>query len=73
MNEEVRLPGVSRKQLDDIKTIRNYGCQLDLELSAKIKIIYKAPLDDLIGDLMESYYSDFFVRPRKRIGSKARK
>lgn len=72
MNEGARLLGVSRKQLEDIETIRNYGCHLDLELLAKLKVIYKASVDDLIGDLPEDYYSDYFVRPRKRIGSKSR-
>ena len=36
MNEGARLLGVSRKQLEDIETIRNYGCHLDLELLAKM-------------------------------------
>lgn len=72
MNEGARLLGVSRKQLEDIETIRNYGCHLDLELLAKLKVIYKASMDDLIGDLPEDYYSDYFVRPRKRVGSKSR-
>lgn len=73
MNEGARLLGVSRKQLEDIETIRNYGCHLDLELLAKMKVIYKASLDDLIGELPEDYYSEYFTRPRKRVGSKSRK
>lgn len=72
MNEGARLLGVSRKQLEDIETIRNYGCHLDLELLAKLKVIYKASMDDLIGPLPEDYYSDYFVRPRKRVGSRSR-
>ncbi|MSR10707.1 MAG: XRE family transcriptional regulator [Gammaproteobacteria bacterium] len=72
MNEGARLLGVSRKQLEDIETIRNYGCHLDLELLAKLKVIYNASLDELVGDLPEDYYSDYFVRPRKRVGSKSR-
>lgn len=72
MNEGARLLGVSRKQLEDIETIRNYGCHLDLELIAKLKVIYKCSLDDLIGELPEDYYSEYFVRPRKRVGSKSR-
>lgn len=72
MNEGARLLGVSRKQLEDIETIRNYGCHLDLELLAKLKVIYKASMDDLIGSLPEDYYSDYFVRPRKRVGSRSR-
>lgn len=72
MNEGARLLGVSRKQLEDIETIRNYGCHLDLELLAKLKVIYNASLGELVGDLPEDYYSDYFVRPRKRVGSKSR-
>ena len=72
MNEGARLLGVSRKQLEDIETIRNYGCHLDLELLAKLKVIYKTSMDELIGELPEDYYSDYFVRPRKRVGSKSR-
>lgn len=73
MNEGARLLGISRKQLEDIETIRNYGCHLDLELLAKMKVIYKASMDRLIGELPEDYYSDYFERPRKRVGSKSRK
>ncbi len=72
MNEGARLLGVSRKQLEDIETIRNYGCHLDLELLAKMKVIYKTSLDQLVGDIPEDYYSEFYVRPRKRLGSKPR-
>lgn len=72
MNEGARLLGVSRKQLEDIETIRNYGCHLDLELLAKLKVIYKTSMDEIIGDLPDDYYSDYFVRPRKRLGSKSR-
>lgn len=72
MNEGARLLGISRKQLEDIETIRNYGCHLDLELLAKMKVIYKASLDDVIGELPVDYYSDYYTRPRKRVGSEAR-
>jgi transcriptional regulator with XRE-family HTH domain len=73
MNEGARLLGISRKQLEDIETIRNYGCHLDLELLAKMKVIYQASMDALVGELPEDYYSDYFERPRKRVGSKSRK
>jgi transcriptional regulator with XRE-family HTH domain len=49
MNEGARLLDVSRKQLEDIETVRNYGCHLDLELLAKIKAVYKTSMDELIG------------------------
>jgi transcriptional regulator with XRE-family HTH domain len=49
MNEGARLLDVSQKQLEDIETVRNYGCHLDLELLAKIKAVYKTSMDELIG------------------------
>lgn len=67
MNEGARLLGVSRKQLEDIETIRNYGCHLDLELLAKIKVIYRTSLDEIVGELPDDYYSEYFERPRKRL------
>jgi len=72
MNEGARLLGISRKQLEDIETIRNYGCHLDLELLAKMKVIYKTSMDEMTGDLPEDYYSDYYTRPRKRLGSAPR-
>lgn len=73
MNEGARLLGVSRKQLEDIETRRNYGCHIDLELMAKIKVIYDCSLDDLVGELPQDHYADYFERPRKRLGSTPRK
>ncbi len=72
MNEGARLLGVSRKQLEDIETIRNYGCHIDLELLAKMSIIYKTSIDAIVGKLPDDYYSPYFERPRKRLGSKPR-
>lgn len=69
MNEGARLLGVSRKQLEDIETKRNYGCHLDLELLSKIKVIYKVSLDDLVGELPDDYYADYFIRERKKQSS----
>ena len=56
MNEGAPLLAVSRKQLEDIETIRNYGCHLDLELLAKIKVIYRKSLDEIVGELPDDYY-----------------
>ena len=72
MNEGARLLGISRKQLEDIETIRNYGCHLDLELLATMKAIYKTSLDKLAGEIREDYYSEFYVRSRKRLGPTSR-
>ena len=73
MNEGARLLGISRKQLEDIETIRNYGCHLDLELMAKMAVIYKTSIDSMVGELPEDHYSEYFTRPRKRLGSKPKK
>ena len=67
MNEGARLLDVSRKQLEDIETVRKYGCHLDLELLAKIKVIYGMSLDELVGELPADYYSAYFIRPRKKL------
>lgn len=67
MNEGASLLGVSRKQLEDIETVRNYGCHLDLELLAKIKVIYGISMDEIFGDLPSDYYSDYYIRPRKKL------
>lgn len=45
MNEGARLLNISRKQLEDIETGRNYGCHIELELLAKIKAVYGASID----------------------------
>ena len=72
INEGARLLGVSRKQLEDIETIRNYDCHLDLELLATMKAIYKTSLDKLVGEIREDCYSEFYVRSRKRLGPTSR-
>ncbi len=66
MIEGSNLLGVSRKQLEDIETTRDYGCHLELELLAKIMLIYKVSLDELIGELPNDSESEFFVRKRRR-------
>lgn len=66
MTEGSNLLGVSRKQLEDIETGRDYGCHLELELLAKIKVIYKVSIDDLLGELPSDSDSEFFVRKRRR-------
>lgn len=66
MAEGSRLLGVSRKQLEDIETTRDYGCHLEVELLAKIKVIYKVSLDDLAGDLPQDLYSDYYTRKRRK-------
>lgn len=62
--------GISRKQLEDIETPRNYGCHLDLEILVKIKVIYNVSLDHLLGQIPSDPLSNYYDRPRKRVGSK---
>lgn len=66
MTEGSQLLGVSRKQLEDIETSRDYGCHLDIELLAKVRLIYAVSLDELLGELPADANSDFFVRKRHR-------
>lgn len=66
MTEGSNLLGVSRKQLEDIETTRDYGCHIELELLGKIKVIYKVSVDDLLGDLPRDGESEFFIRKRRR-------
>ena len=66
MTEGSKLLGVSRKQLEDIETSRDYGCHLELELLAKIRVIYKVSLDELLGNLPADAQSDYFIRKRRR-------
>jgi len=66
MTEGSNLLGVSRKQLEDIETTRDYGCHLELELLAKIKLIYKVSLDDLLGELPRDSESELFIRKRRQ-------
>ncbi len=73
MNEGAELLNISRKQLEDIETSRGYGAHIELELLAKIRTVYGASIDELIGNLPKNAASEYFFRPRKRIGSRARR
>jgi hypothetical protein len=37
-----------------------------------MKAIYKTSLDELVGEIREDYYSEFYVRSRKRLGPTSR-
>ena len=71
--------GISRKQLEDIETIRNYGCHIDVELVAKCSFHYGVPLAELWPTIPQgsnkqssSYYlNNFTRRPRERGGAAA--
>lgn len=66
MSEGSRLLGVSRKQLEDIETTRDYGCHLEIELLAKVKVVYNVSIDTLLGDLPADQTDDLFTRKRRR-------
>lgn len=66
MGEGSRLLGVSRKQLEDIETTRDYGCHLEIELLAKVKVVYNVSIDTLVGDLPADQTDDLFTRKRRR-------
>ena len=66
MTEGSALLGVSRKQLEDIETTRDYGCHLEIELLAKVKVVYKVSLDELLGDLPADIEGELFSRKRRR-------
>jgi transcriptional regulator with XRE-family HTH domain len=65
MTEGSNLLGVSRKQLEDIETTRDYGCHLEIELLAKIKVVYSVSLDQLLGELPSESTSEHFIRKRR--------
>ena len=71
INEGARLVGMWRKQREDVETVRNYGCHLDLELLAKIKVIDRKSLDGIVGELPDDYYSEYFERRRKRTSAES--
>ena len=66
MTKGSELLGVSRKQLEDIETTRDYGCHLDIELLAKIRLAYNVSLDDLLGELDKDVHSGFYTKMRNR-------
>lgn len=72
MNEGARLLGLSRKELEDVETTRNYGCHLDLEILTKVSVVYETPIEDIIGPVPSGCHIEYTERPRKRRGSKAR-
>jgi len=65
MTEGSNILGVSRKQLEDIETTRDYGCHLEIELLAKIKVVYNVSVDQLLGELPSDSASDYFIRKRR--------
>ena len=69
MNQASAMLGISRKQLEDIEAIRNYGCHLDLEILCKMSVVYDVPVGELIEPLPVDALGDHYRRPRLRKGS----
>lgn len=72
MNQGAELFGISRKQLEDIETLRNYGSHIDLEILTKASVVYKTSINKIVGNLPTDTNSKYFERPRKRLGSASR-
>lgn len=71
MNEAAKRLGVSRKQLEDLETERNYGCHVDLEILGKYATVYHTPISHIV-ELHANANDTFYVRPRQRVGSAGR-
>lgn len=70
MNVAAEALGISRKQLEDIETLRNYGSHVEIEMLAKMSILYNKRLSTLTA-LPQSDVSplrardEIFDRPRR--------
>lgn len=64
MNTGARLLGISRKQLEDLETDRNYGSHIDLEILARAARLFHTTATNIIGLCPDS--DAFFERPRKQ-------
>lgn len=68
MNEGAAALGISRKSLEDLETLRNYGCHVDLELLGQYAKAYNVTAYALVGDLA-AQNRGYFLRPRPRGGN----
>ena len=69
MNEASTKLGISRKQLEDYETLRNYGAHVEIEVLAKMALVYNFPIERLIGANQTLPWAKAFIRPRSRKGS----
>lgn len=72
MNKGASLLGLTRKELEDVETTRNYGRHLDLEILVKVSAVYETSIDNIVGPVPSGCHVEYTERPRKRLGSKAR-
>ena len=65
MNEAAATLGMSRKQLEDIETIRPYGAHVQFETALFIVGIYKASVADILALQTSITNIADFQRPRE--------
>lgn len=65
MNKGAAKIGLTRKMLEDLETVRNYGSHIELEILAKISIVYSVSVSELVGQLPRSAEALYFVRPHR--------
>tara|TARA_R110000772_G_scaffold32454_1_gene79434 strand:+ start:245 stop:505 length:261 start_codon:yes stop_codon:yes gene_type:complete len=63
MNRGAELLRVSRKQLEDIETVRNYGCHVDAEVMGRATMIYDTDMSMFAPSHMKNKGS-YFERPK---------
>ena len=71
MNKGAEVLGVSRKKLEDIETIRDYGCHIDVEVLGRASQVYGERFDTW-GPCHMSNKGGYFERPRLQGGARNR-
>lgn len=65
VNKGAEVLNVSRKQLEDLETVRNYGCHVDVEVIGLACRMYNVDFEDFEPSHMQNR-GGYFERPRKR-------
>jgi transcriptional regulator with XRE-family HTH domain len=73
MNEAAQKLGISRKQLEDIETQRDYGCHLDLEILCRMASLYKTTIDKLVSVRTMKPTDLYYSRPKTKSRPKIKK
>ncbi len=68
MNKGAELLGISRKQLEDLETIRNYGCHVDAETMGLASRMYGTKFNVFAPSHMANK-ANYFLRPRRHGGN----
>lgn len=56
MSEGATLLGISRKQLEDIETLRNYGRHIDVDLLIMYMCAYKVTAIEIVPTIWQIYH-----------------